>query len=246
MDFETWPSLDTSLWSPGTPEAVREQSEKQKESYKKAQAQLQKTQKDEWKAQKDNSVLFDILLRFIQNPYYTELIPTVTDLLSLGLPSRYILALTALVYPESALHMLTSLGKRDAIHTLLNIHRHEEEIEFNDAHIDPTIRAWMTEWIWAFHLYLTHEEGSVISLLILKDKADSWSFQKILDAFSVFLIFFFRSRNIILSQKKGHSYAQFILSEILDVVNEKIRLSDPDFHLSSDDPDFFGLSPKDS
>jgi hypothetical protein len=246
MDFETWPSIDTSLWSAGTPEATKEQSEKQKESYKKAQAQLQKAQKDEWKAQKDNSVLFDILLRFIQNPYYNELIPIVTDLLSFGLPSRYILALTALVYPESALHMLTSLGKRESIHTLLNIHRHESVIEFNDAHIDPTIRAWMTEWISAFHLYLTHEDSSVISLHILKDKVESSLFQKVLDAFSYFLIFFFRSRNISISEKKAHSYTWFILTEILDIVNERIRVSDSDFRLSSDDPDFFGLSPQDS
>jgi hypothetical protein len=55
----------------------KEVSEKQKESYKKAQAQIQKSQKDEKKAKSDNDDLFAILLRFIQNPYYEELIPMI-------------------------------------------------------------------------------------------------------------------------------------------------------------------------
>jgi hypothetical protein len=49
---------------------VREKSEKQKESYKKAQTQIQKSKKDEKKAKGDNEELFHILTRFISNPYY--------------------------------------------------------------------------------------------------------------------------------------------------------------------------------
>jgi hypothetical protein len=65
--------------------------------------------------------------------------------------------------------MLTSLDRRESIHVLLAIHRHDEVVEFDDSHIDPSIRAWMTEWINAFHLYMTADESSVISLVILKD-----------------------------------------------------------------------------
>jgi hypothetical protein len=245
MDFENWPSLDTSTWPIGSPESIREQSEKQKESYKKAQAQLQKTKKDESKAQKDNAHLFDILLRFIQNPYYSELIPVVTELLALRLPSRYILALTALVYPESALHMLTSLERRESIHILLAIHRHDEMIDFDDAHIDPSIRAWMTEWINAFHLYMTVDESSVISLSILRDHIHGKTYISIVTSFSIFLRFFFQSRNIRLSEKKSESYAQFILSEIIELIDEQIRLADPDLARPIVAPDFFWLSPND-
>jgi len=107
--------IDISEWTEQggwTAEKAREQSEKQRESYKKAQAQIQKTQKDEKKAKGDSNALFDILARFIQNPYYTELLPSVTELLALGIPARFVLILTAFLYPESSLYMLTALGKK--------------------------------------------------------------------------------------------------------------------------------------
>jgi hypothetical protein len=48
-DFDSTSSVDQNETS-GAPEVVREKQEKQKESYKKAQAQIQKSQKDEKKA----------------------------------------------------------------------------------------------------------------------------------------------------------------------------------------------------
>ena len=117
-DFES-PSLESSDGlTPGT-EKTREQSEKQRESYKKAQAQIQKSQKDEKKAKGDNDQLFAILERFIQNPYYEELIPLVTTLLQRAVPSRYILTLIALFYPEATIHLLTAIGKHEDIELLL-------------------------------------------------------------------------------------------------------------------------------
>jgi hypothetical protein len=84
----------------------KEVSEKQKESYKKAQVQIQKSQKDERKAKSDNDDLFAILLRFIQNPYYEELIPMIIELLQISTPSRLILIYIAILYPEAALYIL--------------------------------------------------------------------------------------------------------------------------------------------
>jgi len=48
-DFDSTSSMEQTEAS-GSPEAIREKSEKQKESYKKAQAQIQRAQKDEKKA----------------------------------------------------------------------------------------------------------------------------------------------------------------------------------------------------
>ena len=62
-------------------EAPSEKSEKQRESSRKAQSQLQKTKKDEQKAKGDNDALFQILIHFIKNPYYEDLVPLVTSLL---------------------------------------------------------------------------------------------------------------------------------------------------------------------
>lgn len=92
-------------------EKSSEQSEKQRESSRRAQAQLQKVQKDEKKAKADNEDLFRILSRFIQNPLYTELIPDVTILLQNNFPSRFLLFLIALVYPEASYYLLEKTGQ---------------------------------------------------------------------------------------------------------------------------------------
>lgn len=104
-DFES-PSLDSGNGPSSGSEKASEQSEKQKESSKRAQSQLQKTKKDEQKAKGDNTILFYILTRFIQNPLYDELIPTVTILLESTYPSRFILCIISLIFPEAAQHVL--------------------------------------------------------------------------------------------------------------------------------------------
>ena len=106
-DFDL--STSESPESTSSPEAIREKSEKQKESYKKAQAQIQRAQKDEKKAKGDNDELFQILTRFIQNPYYESLVPRLTELLSIAFPSRPILGMLALIYPDAAYLVLSTI-----------------------------------------------------------------------------------------------------------------------------------------
>ncbi len=79
MDSES--SFESS-WLGQSAEWPKEYSEKQKDAYKKAQSQLQKTKKDEGKAQGDREVLFQILTRFIQNPYYEDFVPWITEILA--------------------------------------------------------------------------------------------------------------------------------------------------------------------
>ena len=109
-----------------------EKSEKQRESYKKAQAQIQKSQKDEKKAKGDNTDLFHILERFIQNPYYEELIPLITTLLGKSVPSRYIVSLISLFYPEATIHLLRTIGRHDDINLLLSLHHEAVRIDFDE------------------------------------------------------------------------------------------------------------------
>lgn len=242
MDFETGFSLDSTGAPTWAPEAIREQSEKQKESYKKAQAQLQKTQRDESKAQKDNSVLFAILLRFIQNPYYSDLVPSVTELLSINIPSRYILSLTALVYPESALHILTAIGKKDSIQTLLSIHRHEEHVDFDEATIDPTIREWVSLWVSSIHAFILHEESSVVATSLLRKRLQE-THDTMIRIFSEFLLFFFQSRNVDMSKKMAKSYAEFLSKELNDMLDTALKTSDVDLAnlVDGSTGDFFWL-----
>ena len=49
-DLDITSSSESNEGGTPSPEAIREKSEKQKESYKKAQAQIQRAQKDEKKA----------------------------------------------------------------------------------------------------------------------------------------------------------------------------------------------------
>lgn len=180
-------------------EAVREVSEKQRESYKKAQVQLQRAQKDEKKAKQDNDELFQILSRFIKNPYYEELVPHMTELLHISTPSRAIIALIALVYPDAALSLSESVGKRESIHLLQNIHIYRDVWEFRETDLDPSIREWMSFWIHALDAYIGDQRASVLMQKKLSHLLEEQS--NIFEASIGKIVgFFFKSRNIHISE----------------------------------------------
>jgi hypothetical protein len=218
IDISEW--TEQGGWSA---EKAREQSEKQRESYKKAQAQIQKTQKDEKKAKGDSDALFAILARFIQNPYYAELLPSVTELLALGLPARFVLILTAFLYPESSLYMLTALGKKEEIHTLLDIHKNHEFVVFEEKTLHPSLRKWISVWVQYGQIYLIQEESSAILLKKLANIFEEQKTMKILtETLAEFFVFFFRSRNIEMPKSVAISYTNFILSEYRNTIKKAV------------------------
>lgn len=226
MEFES--SDIESSWLGSSAEAAKESSEKQRESYKKAQAQLQKSRKDEKKAKWDNEALFQILLRFIQNPYYEEFVPEITDLLAHSVPARYILNFTALIYPESALYILTSLWRKSDIESLLSLHRYEKTVDFNESTIHPSIRNWMSIWSQITQQFLLDQEGSVVmsqKLLHLLEWNERWL---LLSSLSHSIAFFFLSRNIRLESITAKSYAEFILKEYVDTLKKSLSSADSD------------------
>jgi hypothetical protein len=239
-DFES-PSLESSDGlTPGT-EKAREQSEKQRESYKKAQAQIQKAQKDEKKAKWDNDQLFDILKRFIQNPYYEALIPLMTTLLQKSVPSRYILTLIALFYPEATIHLLTAIGKHTDIDLLLGLHRHEEGSLFDEATLHPSIRTWMSTWVHAWQLYITDESMSrVIEQKLLIALRDDPS---LTEGLATWLGFFFASRNLTTSSRVMMRYAEHITQEYKNALEKSLALGDQTILSLTDVSDhaFFGI-----
>jgi hypothetical protein len=240
-DFES-PSLESSDGlTPGT-EKTREQSEKQRESYKKAQAQIQKSQKDEKKAKWDNDQLFAILERFIQNPYYEELIPLVTTLLQKAVPSRYILTLIALFYPEATIHVLTAIGKHEDIELLLGLHRHEEGSQFDEATLHPSIRTWMSTWVHAGQLYITDEGMSRVIehklFIALRDDPT------LTEALATGLQFFFASRNLTTSGPIMMRYAEHITQEYKSALEKSLALGDQTMFEDANvsDQAFFGIA----
>jgi hypothetical protein len=239
-DFES-PSLESSDGITPGAEKTREQSEKQRESYKKAQVQIQKAQKDEKKARWDNDQLFLILERFIQNPYYEELIPLITWLLQKAVPSRYILTLIALFYPEATIHILTQIKKEEDITLLLSLHRYDGETEFDESTLHPTIRTWMSTWVHAGQLYITDTEMS----RIMQQKLSKAITEDIYltEALALCLQFFFTSRHLKASSRIMTRYAEHIISEYQKALRKSLETGDQTM-FSDDAPSdhaFFGI-----
>jgi hypothetical protein len=218
-DFELSSIESSGLWN--SPEAVKEKSEKQREAYKKAQAQLQRTQKDEKKAKHDNDELFQVLSRFIQNPYYEELIPNITELLHISTPSRCVLSLIALIYPDAALYLCDALGKREKINMLQTLHTYQALWEFREDYLDQSIRDWMSFWIHAMDSYIGDTQASVIMQKKLQEIMSTHAFV-FEQSIAWILSFFFRSRNISIPESTVQSYALFIKRNMETAVNSSL------------------------
>lgn len=221
-EFESTSSLGEASSIGWSPEALREKSEKQKESYKKAQAQIQRAQKDEKKAKHDNDELFHILTRCISNPFYESLVPRLTELLSITLPSRPIIGMLALVYPEAAHHVLHTIGQGDRIRLLQSLHRYLEPWNFIESELHETIRQWITVWIDSFDSYILIEGSSLImqkKFLTMIYSAEA----PILGGITDFVYFFFQSRNIIISAATVESYGRFIIKNIRENLEKSLN-----------------------
>lgn len=225
---------EVSEWGIASPETVREKSEKQKESYKKAQAQIQRAQKDEKKAKQDNDELFQILLRFIKNPYYESLVPRVTDLLIAAMPSRPIIGMIALIYPDAAHYILQIIGKTEDIHILKTLYRYDEPWIFHEWNLHETIRKWMSIWIDSFDKYIVSDDSSIImqkKFIAMIDESEKIILWWLTD----FLFFFFESRNIIISYTTTESYARFILKNLYKTLEKSVSAHpDKDIILEQD------------
>lgn len=231
-DFDITPTWESSEAS-GSPEAVHEKSEKQKESYKKAQAQIQRSQKDEKKAKWDNDELFNILTRFIQNPYYESLIPQVTELLTITLPSRPIIGMLALIYPDAAHYIFHAIGEWDRIHLMQSLYRYDEPWTFHEKDLHVSLREWMSTWIDSFDKYMTNDGSSLImqkKFFTMIEKSES----SILSGIMQFVSFFFQSRNIIISHSTTESYSRFILASIRTTLQKSI-FNHPDSDIAVDE-----------
>ncbi len=226
-----------------SPEGILEKSEKQKESYKKAQAQIQRSQKDEKKAKWDNNDLFDILSRCINNPYYETLIPVVTDILSITMPSRPIIGLLVLVYPEAAHHVFHTIKHPEHIHMMQWLHRYDEPWVFHEKDLHISLREWMSTWIESFDTYVVMDDSSIIMQKKFFAMIDS-SEDIILWAITEFVLFFFQSRNIVISRDTTTAYSKFILRNIRTNLQKSI-LAHPDGDMALDeiriDMNLFGI-----
>lgn len=242
MGLESSDDIESSGLT-GSAEAPTEKSEKQREASKKAQSQLQKTQKDEKKAKGDNDILFQILSHFIKNPFYEDLVPTVTTLLEQWFPSRYILGLVALVYPDAAVHLFTHIWYHDKAMKITTLHRYETLTEFHEQDIHASLREWVSLWINAFEKYMTFSDASVITSQKLVTLLSETHSESSIESTERFFRFFFVSRNVNISEKQSAQYARFIIEMLIKTLSKNLLFADEDLKKidTLSENDLFGI-----
>ena len=241
-------SIENDVWEWLSMGHISEQTQESQEQYqeqaKKAQAQLQKVKKDEKKSQWDNEKLFDLLQKFIQDPYYQDLIPTISHLLSLSTPSRALIGLLGLFYPDAAYYMTYITGRIEKIQIMIQLHRSEEMVDFDENALDPSIRAWITEWVSLIEKFLFHPSASLVMNQKFHTYLKDTHPEIFRNAIAQFFIFFFATRNIRMSEKIGQDYARFIQDNLITAAEKHLHENDHDPLLQSaplEPNDLFGM-----
>lgn len=221
-------SLESGNWGITSQEAPSEKSEQQKESSRRAQAQLQKVQKDEKKAKNDNDDLFRILSKFIQNPLYWEIIPDITILLQNNFPSRFILFLIALIYPEASYYLLEKTWQNQYKPYILSLTRASEPTPFSDT-VHTPLRDWVTVWLTTWEQFIIQPDASVVLLQkLLFLISNSPNNEIAASSLAKIFAFFFTEKNILLSADRARSYSEFILSQIKTSLESNLLHQDSD------------------
>lgn len=161
-------------------------------------------------------------------------------LLQNAFPSRFILVIIALTYPEAAHYMYGKLGKSVSPDLYGNLYRYPQPHEFHDNTLDPTIRDWVTLWMGSAQEFLSQEDGSVIlQQKILTLLSSSRKIAE--DGIKNFFIFFLSTSNVFIAEGKAEAYAQFIIAEFEKILQEYLEKVDPDLknQLSVDANDLF-------
>lgn len=207
--------LDSNEGISSSSEQIKESQEKYQEQSKKAKSQLQKVQKDEKKAQWDDKELFEILKKFIDNEYYKPLISDITFLLIHSIPSRAILAMISLFYPEATYYTSSTVWKEKEFSAMKDIIKNEDLQDFDESSLDPSIRNWITIWVGIMDSFLTHSTTSTIMVAKFVKQLKKTYPKEIQRVLADFLIFFFQSRNIKIQYETATNYSNFIMQNLL-------------------------------
>ncbi|MFA6090232.1 MAG: hypothetical protein WC774_00455 [Candidatus Gracilibacteria bacterium] len=217
-----------------------QQSEAAKEKAAKSIAGIQRTRKDEKKAQRDDDYLHLCLREIISSEKYDILIPYIFPLFDDGVPSHIIIGAFSLVHqhasdiirdnyignmnnglinPQSGESKKTDITLESSSHPQKYSHRtfilpaFSAPVEFDDETIDPAIRKRINEWIEDIFTIVSFDPSVVMTerfLHVLTGKEK----KDVVKLLSGILIFFLLRVNVHISAEKASLYTEFILKEV--------------------------------
>jgi hypothetical protein len=135
--------------APAAAEADEKSDEKFREEMKRSQQAMQKSQKDEGKAKGFDLVLASIIVRFLSQPQNTDLFLLISRVVSLNLPSEFVISVLSLD-DEKARQVVVGLlaeakaGPGRDEHAALAI-RHEANFQTLSPELKKEIEAWAAD-----------------------------------------------------------------------------------------------------
>lgn len=190
-------------------------SEKAKEKASKSIAWIQKTRKDEQKAQRDNDYLHICLREIITSRRYDTIIPFIFPLFDAGIPSHIVIGGFSLIHGHASdiIQDHYTQANDTKKYRSLSFAPYESPQEFDDQTLEPIIRKRINEWIEDIFSIISYDPSSVMTD---RFKHILWGKEKkgLVQFLSQIFIFFLRSLNIHISENKSVLYSDFILEQV--------------------------------
>jgi hypothetical protein len=139
----------------------------------------------------------------------------------------------ALIYPDAAHHVFHAIWESERIHQMQSLHRYDEPWIFHEWDLHETLRGWMSIWIDSFDKYIVSAWASLImqkKFATMIEQSESL----ILSGITEFVLFFFQSRNIVITRSVTEPYSRFILKNIRSTLQASISRN-PDGDIIIDD-----------
>lgn len=204
------PSENSDKWPSST-----EISEKFKEATKKAAAWIKRVQKDEKTAKKFDTILASFLVQIIKNEKYDFLLSDLFKSLDSWFSSNFLLWILSLIYLPIS-DNIRILSKKEIIN--FSYAKSFSMIDFDD-NLDEEIKKRINLWIEDM-IDITGIEYSSLQIKHMIALSNTQEFTSIIQLSWKVFAFFFSEINIQISEKKSHSYVEFILEQVLNKIKK--------------------------
>lgn len=198
-----------------------QQSEAARAKAAKSLAWIQRTKRDEKKAQRDNDYLHACLRDIITSRRYDRLIPHIFPLFDTGAPSHIIIGAFSLVHKPASNIIREHYTKDSDDKTYRNFQfpAYSTPVEFDDETLEPLVRKRINEWIEDIFTIIGHDPSVVMTDRFL-DILSSKEKKHLVKLLAEILVFFLASINIHINEARASLYTEFILKE----VEKKLKL----------------------